>query len=273
MVDLPAHGELLRLGITQGSDLFEAAGCMLRLALWPTAKLWRTVERQIGSELSQKALGGSTLSAVSSVAQVGLHFRCGDHALGLSEKLLKRKYVAPAECVQKANVFWTGTHPLGYSSLDSPVHAGRCAKKLIHAIRLQQQFRRSNSNMSPPSSTQILGYITSDSAASAHQMNLTMAWPHTLVDRTRCHIDYQANESCTMSTAAAWLTLANSDHIVLQSFAAHPLKTVSAFSRYALVYSLRPDVVRFATECVAVNKTEMSRTGQGNWACAKGGDK
>ena len=39
-----AHSQMQELGVTRTSDLFEVAGCLLRLALWPTDLLWREVE-------------------------------------------------------------------------------------------------------------------------------------------------------------------------------------------------------------------------------------
>ena len=36
--------ELQELGIDNSTDLFEAAGCLLRLAMWPTDLLFRSVE-------------------------------------------------------------------------------------------------------------------------------------------------------------------------------------------------------------------------------------
>lgn len=43
--DVIAHKQWRKLGIPEGSDLYEVGGCMLRLALWPTQRLWGEVDR------------------------------------------------------------------------------------------------------------------------------------------------------------------------------------------------------------------------------------
>lgn len=61
---------LSRLGITSETDLFEVAGCMLRLAIWPTEILLETLDKSVQSQLTTKRS--------KTFFQIGLQFRCGD---------------------------------------------------------------------------------------------------------------------------------------------------------------------------------------------------
>lgn len=49
--DILAHEQIVKQGVTAGSDLLEAAGCLLRLAMWPTQHLWDVVDKLIAEEL------------------------------------------------------------------------------------------------------------------------------------------------------------------------------------------------------------------------------
>ena len=42
---------------------------------------------------------------------------------------------------------------------------------------------------------------------------------------------------------------------------------ISAFSRYAAIYGLRKDSMRYGLGCGSVNKTALSWQTQGNWIC------
>ena len=46
-----------------------------------------------------------------------------------------------------------------------------------------------------------------------------------------------------------------------------PRQPMSAFSRFAAMYALDPDVMRFGRTCQPVNKTLSSQENQGNWIC------
>lgn len=103
--DLPSHREARRaLRLTKRDNLFEAAGCMLRLVMWPTDLLWRDMDAVFyqqfqdsfrfihhqqrllppapsstdSTSLSYDIPRNYTLLATPAV-QIGLHFRCGDY--------------------------------------------------------------------------------------------------------------------------------------------------------------------------------------------------
>ena len=43
---------------------------------------------------------------------------------------------------------------------------------------------------------------------------------------------------------------------------------ISAFSRYASIYALHKDVMRYGLGCNSINKTALSWQTQGNWLCS-----
>jgi hypothetical protein len=45
------------------------------------------------------------------------------------------------------------------------------------------------------------------------------------------------------------------------------LPPISAFSRYAFVYSLARDGLRFGSKCASIDTHRLSRQTQGNWVC------
>lgn len=70
--NMAAYHELRALGINENTDLLEAGGCLLRLAMWPTEKLFKAAEKL--SLTRAAATVGSDIAAL----QVGIHYRCGD---------------------------------------------------------------------------------------------------------------------------------------------------------------------------------------------------
>jgi hypothetical protein len=131
----------------------------------------------------------------------------------------------------------------------------------------------------------VLAYIASDNGFSARQINSTLDWKFTIKPPNACHIDLQSNTHCTLTTSLHWFMLALSDVLVVQALikpedtsyvanspeTAHLVDTeaapISAFSRYAAIYSLSPGVLRYGRGCHAVNTTALSYQTHGNWIC------
>ncbi len=127
----------------------------------------------------------------------------------------------------------------------------------------------------------ILAYVASDNKRSSSQINETLHWPHTIVPSDICHVDMSANSLCALSTFAQWLMLSLSDTIVMQALipdttmtAFHDPKEsykeegpVSAFSRFAAIYSLSTEAFKYGISCKAVDTKQLSRQTQGNWLC------
>lgn len=93
-----AHRELMKsIGKTslqkndsQSIDLFEVAGCMLRLVMWPTDLLWELVDEVIETHFNQVRHKLMSVQSREShhhhhvnshypTQLMSLHFRCGDY--------------------------------------------------------------------------------------------------------------------------------------------------------------------------------------------------
>lgn len=66
-------------------NLYEAAGCMMRLAMWPTDQLWAVVAEELEDQMStqirkEQGHGDGMMSAwgKENTVQIAAHFRCGD---------------------------------------------------------------------------------------------------------------------------------------------------------------------------------------------------
>ena len=42
-----AHHQMRDMGMKADTNLFEMAGCMLRLAMWPTEKMWEYIDKEM----------------------------------------------------------------------------------------------------------------------------------------------------------------------------------------------------------------------------------
>lgn len=110
------------LGITASSDLFEVAGCMMRMAMWPSDKLWQAVDESLAQTFTHSGYSGET------TAQIGFHFRCGDSSFSKESN----DKVNP-ECVLGSQNLWKGTKFFDDHSYDSPVDEGVSVHKIVRA--------------------------------------------------------------------------------------------------------------------------------------------
>lgn len=53
--EVPVYNDLVSMGIKPEDDMMEVAGCALRLAMWPTANMWRELEALIYADVYAKA--------------------------------------------------------------------------------------------------------------------------------------------------------------------------------------------------------------------------
>jgi hypothetical protein len=251
------------LGVNgETADLFEVAGCMLRLALWPTETLWRVLD-----DLMQPQFDQMTTSQLS--YQVGIHYRCGDSSFEKNNDVNRKPN---PQCYYDSKIPWKGTTFMDDVSMDSPMDAAICGKKMLNSITSNDQ-------------SSILTYIASDNIDSSKQIGDTLKWPLTMRPGGACHVDGGSTQ-CLLSTAAQWLMLSLSDRIIMQALIKTDIATVwgfedvtspprhliqqapiSAFSRFAAIYALDPDVISYGISCNKVNKTILSRQTQGNWIC------
>lgn len=281
------------LGIHDGTDLYELAGCLLRLAIWPTELLWQALDDSLMSQFSQRH---STVTK----AQVGFHFRCGDSS-----------FTAPAgqknpQCYFNDSVPWKGTNFYDDNSLDSPIDEAKCGHDVLHNISNLMSASissdvnaaespgggdgsksLSSSAMQLSVSDSVIAYIASDNGESALQIRDNVDWPFTIKPPPGCHVDMSHDPKCTLTTSLHWFMLSLSDYIVMQAIidpenAVDSMDTqkamdlvgkykqlapISAFSRYAAVYSLSPGGIRYGRGCIAVNTTALALRSHGNWVC------
>jgi hypothetical protein len=253
---------LARLGISGDTDLFEAAGCMLRLAMWPTEKLWNALDKSLESQMLSRP-------SMDTSYQVGFHFRCGDKSFSNEKGGLKNP-----ECFFDPAIPWTGTNFMDDKSLDSPVDAANCGRKILDSL-------------SPALQKDAMVYIASDNADSAQQINSTIKWPFVILPPKACHIDLKASLDCSLTTSLHWFMLSLSNNIVMQGliqpvsgsmFEDLPSEdgrsvllkqqgSISGFSRFAGIYALNSDVSRYGLTCNPANRHAVSRQTQGNWLC------
>lgn len=264
--DLQLRRELeSSLGITIHSNLYEVAGCLLRLALHPTSLLWEEVHKQL---LSMNERMGEWKG--TQMTTVGVHFRCGDNSFASPNSLNSPN--SPSPCVHHPNTTWNGTVFVDELSLDSPLQMAACARRLLTTAKHSQQL--------------CVALVASDNPLSAKQIEDTMAWEHTLHPPHACHIDLQKSLQCSLSTLAQWFLLAQSDFLVTQSmttpigestfldtsqfaYLRQPLDhfpPISAFSRFAGIYGLLGDNL-LNGQCLAASTTAASHYSHGNWVC------
>lgn len=295
---------LATLGVSSEVDLFDVAGCILRLAMWPTDQLWtatadmisqnkqfadseRAYQQRSPSSSSSSSSTSSSFSSqtvsTASIKQIGYHFRCGDTSFNA-----KPDYINP-ECIYNESRSWKGTKFSDDFSVESPLDLARCGLAVAVNMTMTNQVE----HQAP-----VTMYVASDYSPSSMQIAETIKWPLTLRFGSACHVDLQSGSSsnmCTFSTSAQWLLLALSDVLVLQGLheqvesaysdvsvhqdvkarlaaqgiasSTRELPPISAFSRYAYIYSLSSDGLRYGSKCHSIDTYILSRQTQGNWVC------
>ena len=93
------------LGVSDTDDLYEVAGCLMRLALWPTEYLWSLV-----SDIYQQ------VNVSVPLYQVATHFRCGDN-----------KFSCKFDPNNKSP-YQSALYPFG---VGNPIQLGECARQVI----------------------------------------------------------------------------------------------------------------------------------------------
>ncbi len=145
--DTVAHKELLQLLQVSESqlkhevNLWEVSGCMLRLAMWPTERLWGFVNKEVEKNFKQLETvvsnskynqylhllqkdSNKVYSEISSIGpQIAAHFRCGDNSFLHPDQ-------AALACVHDVD----GSNPhteSSYMASGTPDMLGNCVSHLI----------------------------------------------------------------------------------------------------------------------------------------------
>ncbi|CAM6001888.1 unnamed protein product [Sphagnum balticum] len=321
------------------TDLYEVAGCLLRLVLWPTEDLWlaldETVSEQSEFAASLRSLdshftpdrvdGNNSATSTStehsadfqsnsnredavpsssspySYYQIGYHFRCGDSSFNTANVHINKQCVRNDEAYE-----WQGTNFGDDCTVESPVDLATCGLALLRAMNSRNSSLHENAGNSSAYAhhrrSAALGahhpinnnnrltvmYIASDYYPSSQQIYEQLApYPYILRFPSACHVDIQRSEMCALSTYVHWLMLALSDKFVLQgareamqtsyldrevrntdgSKYVKELPPISAFSRYAAIYSLAKDALRYGSKCEHIDTRKLAQQSQGNWVC------
>lgn len=278
-----------QLQIDLQTNLYEVAGCLLRLALYPTHQLWKSLVHLRRSSLRRQSNHHSNFESIHTNHtmrhsrgihhhhhhhpvdfQVGIHFRCGDSSF-------RQKNQAPnPRCVVLPNVTWQGTLFGDDYSMDSPIDLAHCAQRTL------------NTYANNTSSSRTAVFIASDNADSSKQISSHLASHTTILQPFgSCHVDLKSDEDCAASTIVEWFALSLSDVILTQSTLKIDRQTVygdssendyllkpyreefgpiSSFSRYAIVYGLSSHRL-LDSQCTSVNTTTLAHSTRGNWVC------
>ena len=262
--DKSSYKDLVRLGIDEETDLLEVGGCLLRLAMWPTKRLFDAADK-----IMQNSRGKN------SILRIGVHYRCGDIAF------TKSSQVADKACTHDIHNP-SFTNEAEHMKFGTPIDVGACAKYMVLKNENEKLKRELNllqdagdmSNVTgsmnaKESKSEIAVYVSSDNQGSALQINETVGnLAQTTVFPHGCHIQITNTFDCLLETSAYWLVLAMSDYLITQTeqYAKVP---ISAYSRYAAMYGLKGrEVLRDGKDCTNVlDRYQQSRTQQGNWFC------
>lgn len=240
-------------GHTHNSDnLFEAAGCLIRLALWPTENLWQEVDKFYFN--SQVAGGNDSSSPSSPFVQIAAHFRCGDVIYN------KGQDHSRSDCLT-----------VSINSRDNSYRSGGNPISIAHCVAALAQNHSKHSQVLP------LFLPASDSIHSSQQMidevrNRSSAMIIMQSPSASCHIEMDGSFACLRATVTQWMIMALSKAIVVQVITSKGQEQVglpmSGFSRFAGIYGLHCDVFISGLDCGSpVSTTIMSRMPQGNWYC------
>lgn len=215
---------------------------------------------------------------ISPFYQISMHFRCGDSSY-------RKNGDADACEFKKGSSPQSGT---SYMQAGNPIRLAECAaetfrnhtqamiadhRSILTPQRLQILFKQHQKSGQPLSfetvskeGQLVLMYITSDSDYSSKQMMESVQYNVSAIAPSGCHIEVDSSTQCMELTATQWFVLAQSAHIVVQTL--DDFAPVSAFSRYAGIYSLSSAVFRNGLHCSNVQSNSyLSRVQQGNWYC------
>jgi len=214
------------LGVQASDDLNQVAGCLNRLAMWPTKHLWSLTQKlysdntkklmamaQLVANANTSSLAHSALKADSNsaeVMQIGVHVRCGQNS----------DYKDQPQCLSGPNI------SKETKSRGEPLEIAKLAATVL------EQSRKSATH-SP------LVLLSADDTAVANQMAdyLRTKGIHNIwIPDKGCQIDFDSSYACLQVTSLGWFALSLSDRLVVQRVAAGLNYPPSGFSRSAAMY-------------------------------------
>lgn len=247
------------LGVKASDDLNQVAGCLNRLAMWPTRHMW-TITQEHYLENTQKLLATQArinpmihslikphiAGNSSEVMQIGVHVRCGQNS----------NYKDEPKCLSGPNV------SKETKSRGEPLEMAKLTARVLEQSRISTTHNP-------------LVLLSADDTAVANQMAdylRTQGIFNIWIPDKGCQIDFDSSYSCLQATSLGWFVLALSDRLVVQRVAAGLNYPPSGFSRSAAMYgfSLPRPAAAFHVYGQPGNTSISSidsRTQQMNWFC------
>jgi hypothetical protein len=304
----PAHAQLrAMIGSHRENniDMFNVAGCLLRLAAWPTDYAFRKMAESLlpvlkgWNHLKQRekmpvgkagnvlldyhseAIKQDLYSVVSRNGQYrGLQMPPSglphgsinidhDDSLPLTIGLHFRcgdQFLNANSSECETVIGRHYTKETPHMGEGTPIEIGSCANSVAQTYnQLSQKLGQSIGGSAPD----LLIHIASDNIRSEIQMKQFAGQnlhPEQLyLPPAGCHIALNSSVDCQEQAMISWLLLTLSDVFVIPMFRQG---TASAFSRYAMIYALSGNVLFHPKSCRREDTRSMSLSEQGNWICS-----
>ena len=182
---------------------------MMRMALWPTERLWEAVADLIFPP-NNDVQNSKLLVDVHKLSVVSLHFRCGDlnfkGGRGRTTEAIDTSCTAQRE--ESGLVSWNGVNFGDATSPDSPLDMSSCALDIVD-ISSRQNLKN------------VLIYVASDNNGAVRQisdaLNAINSNFSVIVPKSACHVDLDKSERCLISTFAYWFLIGLGDYVIMQS--------------------------------------------------------
>mmetsp|Transcript_18633 Transcript_18633/g.18726 ORF Transcript_18633/g.18726 Transcript_18633/m.18726 type:complete len:417 (+) Transcript_18633:77-1327(+) len=232
----PAYKQMINIGITNDSNLYEVSGCMLRSIFWPTVTLWREMNQLFSSQSSDSY-------------RLALHYRCGDIAL---------------------------SNDLQYCEgvVNDAKHYQKCANTLLQGNSSKDSNIYITSDNHAASKTLMSGLdVNKNSNVFAAPFGCHIDFPRGFyIPKFEMQFEYpEPRDACTYHTLIYWFALSLNDNIIAQckpiDQIGPELSFYSSFPRLAGIYSLKHDSLRCADHCVYRLHRDIARLSHGNWRC------
>jgi hypothetical protein len=265
-------------GNGRDDDLYRVAGCLLRLALWPTDYFWSKVDEAFNrhyDELKAKKVIANTneryvtleyhLSLIPKYVFT-LHYRCGDATWKLRKPV---EYCQHSFLYNKTNARFQKVRyniPPHEESPNmvygTPDTIARCARQML--LDLTKNMNASTEH-NLPIDTKVAVNLLSDNIGSYTQMYNIIQWQNLVRAPHTCHIDLDHSFECLVDTAVSWFIMAMSDYFVVPSNDDNV--PVSGFSRYAAIYGMKEASLVNGRTCKVIDRSPLSRKHHENWFC------
>lgn len=231
---------LKKLNLQEDINLYEVAGCMLRLVLWPKELMWKLVDEHYFHFFKNQV--NIFPHENQSFHQVAIHHRCGDHHY--------------SDHVKRRDCYYENANP---SDLVN------CAAKFVQNLSTKKEKDDS-----------MIIFVSADSHPASHTITHEL---HSTLHRSHhriytapngCHVDLKnLNQSyahdCMHTTIVPWFMMALSQTYFVQTNEfKHPF---SGYSRSAGIYGLYSNPFTLGAQCNVVDARESAKSGGMSWIC------